>query len=265
MLELKNVTKIFNPNTFNELVLYQDLDLKIKKGEFVTIIGSNGSGKSTLFNLICGTLNPDAGEIAIDGASLLKVPEYQRSKRFARIYQDPQVGSAPSLTILENLAITENKNKPFNLTKAVNNDKVSYFKELLKALELGLEDKLDIKINNLSGGQRQALALLMVTMGKPELILLDEHTAALDPKTSEKIATLTEKIVKENDLTALMITHNLKQAIELGDRLIMFHKGKIVLDISGDAKKALSVRSLIDKFNSLNMTGELSDQMVFSQ
>ncbi|MDD3923798.1 MAG: ATP-binding cassette domain-containing protein [Erysipelotrichaceae bacterium] len=264
MLELRNVTKVFNPSTFNELVLYRQLDLKVESGEFVTIIGSNGSGKSTLFNIICGSLLPDAGDILVDGNSILKLPEFQRAKRFARIFQDPQLGSSPSLTILENLAIAENKNRRFDLGKAIDDKKIDHFITLLKEFDLGLEEKLNVKINNLSGGQRQALALLMVTMGNPSLLLLDEHTAALDPKTSEKIANLTNRIVKDNNLTALMITHNLRQAIELGDRLLMFHKGKIVLDLNGEAKKSLTVRGLIDKFNSLNMTDELSDAMVFS-
>ncbi len=178
MLELIDVSKVFNPHSVNELVLYHGLNLRVKKGEFVTIIGSNGSGKSTLFNMICGTMAPDKGDIKLDGKSITNVLEYQRLKRFARIYQDPQIGTAPSLTILENLVIADNKNKPFDLTKAVDRSKKEYFISLLQMLNLGLEDKLDQQVDTLSGGQRQALALLMATIGKPELILLDEHTAA---------------------------------------------------------------------------------------
>ncbi|MEA5027169.1 Energy-coupling factor transporter ATP-binding protein EcfA1 [bioreactor metagenome] len=265
MLEIKSLSKVFNPNTVNELVLYDNLNLQVKQGEFVTIIGSNGSGKSTLFNLICGTLDPDHGSIMLDSTNLLKIPEYQRLKRFARVYQDPQKGTAPSLTILENLAIAANKNMPFNLTKAVDKAQIEFYRALLKPLALGLEDKLNVQISSLSGGQRQALALLMVTMGNPELLLLDEHTAALDPKTSEKIVELTEKIVHQHQTTTLMITHNLKHAINLGNRLLMFHKGKIILDIEGATKKSLTVQSLIERFNQLNMTDELSDEMAFSQ
>ena len=264
MLELIDVSKVFNPHSVNELVLYHGLNLRVKKGEFVTIIGSNGSGKSTLFNMICGTMAPDKGDIKLDGKSITNVLEYQRLKRFARIYQDPQIGTAPSLTILENLVIADNKNKPFNLTKAVDRSKKDYFIGLLQMLNLGLEDKLDQQVETLSGGQRQALALLMATIGKPELILLDEHTAALDPQTSEKIAMLTEKIVKIQEATALMITHNLKQALTLGDRLLMFHKGKIVLDLDAQTKSKLTVQNLIEHFTRLNMTEELSDDMVFS-
>lgn len=264
MLTIKHLTKTFNRQTVNEIKLYQDLNLSIEEGEFVTIIGSNGSGKSTLFNILCGSILPDEGELLFDENNLNKLSEHQRLKRFARVYQDPSKGTSPSLTIFENLSIADNKGKPFNLSAGLQKKKKAFYQDLLRSLDLSLEDKLNVSVSALSGGQRQALSLLMATMSDPELLLLDEHTAALDPKTSEIIIQLTQRIVEQRRTTTLMVTHNLKHAIEYGDRLLMFHKGKIILDIKAAEKRNLTVPALIEKFNQLNVTEDLSDAMAFS-
>ncbi len=264
MIDLKSVYKSFNVNTVNEIELYHDLNLHINEGEFVTIIGSNGSGKSTLFNILCGNVAPDKGDIFFDEDKITALAEHKRLKRFARVYQDPLKGTSPSLTILENISIADNKGHPFNLTKGVNKKKINQYKDLLRSLDLNLEDKLNVSVSALSGGQRQALSLLMATMNDPELLLLDEHTAALDPKTSELIIQLTNRIVSERRMTTLMVTHNLKHAIDYGNRLLMFHKGQVITDIDADEKKQLSVQKLIERFNTLNVTDDLSDTMVFA-
>lgn len=264
MIKLSHIQKTFNPDTINQIELYSDLNLHIKEGEFITVIGSNGSGKSTLFNLICGNVIQDSGIISLNETDISQQQEHLRNKQFSRVYQDPSKGVAPSLTILENLSMAHNKGKPYNLTKAVDKKDVSYFKELLQTLDLGLEDKLNVAVSTLSGGQRQALTLLMATMNNPKLLLLDEHTAALDPKTSELIIQLTDKIVHQKKITTLMITHNLKHALTYGDRLIMLHKGIIVLDISGEEKSKLTVQELIEQFNRLKLTDSLSDEMLLA-
>ncbi|MDR1794479.1 MAG: ATP-binding cassette domain-containing protein [Erysipelotrichaceae bacterium] len=264
MIELRQVSKTFNRNTPNALTLFSDLNLKIEEGEFVTLIGSNGSGKTTLFNLICGTLYPDSGTIYFDDSEITHMAEHLRNRSFARVFQDPLKGASPSLTILENLSMANRKGKPFDLGRAVRREDISHFRSLLSFLELDLQDKLDTPVSALSGGQRQALSLLMATLVTPKLLLLDEHTAALDPKTSDRIIELTSKIVKDKGITAIMITHNLKQAIECGDRLLMLHKGEIVLDLKGKEKAALSVSSLIERFDRLKITGDLSDEMLLS-
>lgn len=264
MLKLIHIDKSFFKGTTNESCLYKDLNITIEKGEFVTVIGSNGSGKSTFFNIIAGSLTPDSGSILFEGKNIAHQAEHLRSKRIARVFQDPLKGTAPSLTILENLCMAYNKGKPFNLTKGVNPKQTEQFKIELRKLELNLEDKMNTKVATLSGGQRQALSLLMATLVQPELLLLDEHTAALDPKTSELIINLTQRLVKEKNITTIMVTHNLKQAIEVGNRLIMFHKGKVILDLSNEEKRYLSVHELIDKFSQLNLNDELSDNLVLN-
>lgn len=264
MLKLIHIDKSFFKGTANETCLYQDFNITIEKGEFVTVIGSNGSGKSTFFNIIAGSVNPDSGSILFEEQNIAHQAEYLRSKRIARVFQDPLKGTAPSLTILENLSMAYNKGKPFNLTKGVDSKLKETFKTELSKLDLDLENKMNVKVSTLSGGQRQALSLLMATLIRPELLLLDEHTAALDPKTSELIINLTQRLVKEKSITTIMVTHNLKQAIEVGNRLIMFHKGKIILDLSGSEKHSLSVLELINKFNQLNLTNELNDDLVLN-
>ena len=248
MLKLEHIKKTFNKGSANEVVLFTDLNVAIEDGEFVTIIGSNGSGKSTFFNIISGNILQDSGKISFQKQDISKVPEHKRSQ----------------YTILQNMAMAYNKGKAFGLTKGVDRSLIPLFKEELTNMQLGLEDKLEVLVGALSGGQRQALSLLMATLIKPEVLLLDEHTAALDPKTSDLIIHLTDKIVKEKKMTTIMITHNLKHAITYGDRLLMFHKGDIILDIKGEEKKTLTVEKLIEKFNSLNMIDALDDELAFS-
>ena len=248
MLRFHNISKTFNKNTDAELNLYQNLNLEVDEGEFVTIIGSNGSGKSTLFNVLCGQISPDTGSVYFEGENIHKQKIHQRFKSISRVYQDPVAGTSPSLTILENLSMAFDKGELMNFKRGVRLDKVEYFKELLKELDLGLEEKLDAKVGQLSGGQRQALSLLMALMNDPKVLLLDEHTAALDPKSSEIIMKLTEKMVARRDITTMMVTHNLQHALDYGTRLIMFHDGKIIFDAKGTDKKQLTRDDLISLF-----------------
>ena len=248
MILFNDISKTFNPNTDAENVLYQDLNLEVNKGEFVAIIGSNGSGKSTLFNILCGQITADSGTVEFDGKNISKEKTYQRFKEISRVYQDPVAGTSPSLTILENLSLAYNKGKLMNLQKGVQKDKITFFKELLSELNLGLENKLDSKVGQLSGGQRQALSLLMALMNEPKVLLLDEHTAALDPKSSDIIIKLTEKMIENRQITTMMVTHNLQHALDYGNRLIMFHGGKIIFDVKGADKKALTRDDLISLF-----------------
>lgn len=264
MLKLIHLDKGFYQGTANAMQLYKDLNISVEPGDFITIIGSNGSGKSTLLNLIAGTLKADQGQIEFAGHDISTQTENIRSRQIARVYQDPLKGTAPSLTILENMSMAANKGRPFNLTKGVQTKSIPQFKALLSRLNLNMEEKLFNKVGSLSGGQRQALSLLMATMVEPKLLLLDEHTAALDPKTSELIIDLTKDLVQEKQLTTIMVTHNLKQAIEVGNRLLMFHKGQIILDIKGPEKSKLTVNDLIDKFNKLQLTDALDDELIFN-
>ena len=240
MLEIKNIYKTFNPGTINEKVALNGLSLKLNEGDFVTVIGGNGAGKSTMLNAVAGVWPVDEGQIIIDGTDVTKLSEYKRAAYLGRVFQDPMTGTAATMGIEENLALAK---RP-GITKA---ERAEY-KELLKILNLGLEDRLTSKVGLLSGGQRQALTLLMATLQKPKLLLLDEHTAALDPKTAAKVLDITDKIVNRDHLTTLMITHNMKDAIAHGNRLIMMMNGKIVLDIQGEEKKKLTVKQLLDKF-----------------
>lgn len=264
MLKLIKVDKTFNPNTANEVVLYRDLNLTIEENEFVTVIGSNGSGKSTLFNIIGGAIMVDDGAIEFSGEDLTRVPEYRRAQRFARVYQDPLKGTAPSLTILENMSMADHKGKSFGLQAGVDVSRKQHYQDLLRDLDLHLEDKMDVAVGSLSGGQRQALSLVMATMDKPELLMLDEHTAALDPKTSELILALTKRLVRQQQGMTMMVTHNLKHALEVGNRLLMFHQGKIIMDVSGQEKSAMKVADLIERFNALNLTDTMGDELLIN-
>lgn len=264
MLKVEHVKKTFNKGSSNEVVLFKDLNVQIEDGEFVTIVGSNGSGKSTFFNIISGNILQDSGKILFHDKDISKVAEHKRSQFIGRVFQDPQKGTAPSLTILQNMAMAYNKGKRFGLQKGVDRSLSTNIKQELATMQLGLEEKMDVQVGSLSGGQRQALSLLMATCIRPDLLLLDEHTAALDPKTSDLIIHLTDKIVKEKNITTIMITHNLKHAIQYGNRLLMFHKGQVILDIKGEEKAELTVEKLIEKFNSLNMMDALSDELAFS-
>lgn len=253
MIELKNIDKYFNVGTVNESCIFNGFSLSVKKGEFVSIVGSNGSGKTTLLNLISGTLPIDSGNIILDGTDITSAPEYKRAARIARVFQDPSVGTVPSMTILENLSLAENKGKPYLFGFAVNKHKSDKYREMVSKLGLGLEDKMNVPVGLLSGGQRQALSLIMSTLTPMDLLLLDEHTAALDPKTAETIMELTDKIVKEKNITTLMVTHNLRYAVEYGNRIIMMHNGETVIDKGGAEKSGINVDDLLDVFNSISI------------
>ena len=248
MLELKNLYKTFNPGTINEKTALNGLSLSLKDGDFVTVIGGNGAGKSTMLNAVAGTWFVDEGQILIDGTDVTKLPEYKRAAYLGRVVQDPMTGTAATMEIQENLALAKRRGKSRFLKPGITRQEREEYRELLKILGLGLEDRLTSKVGLLSGGQRQALTLLMATLQKPKLLLLDEHTAALDPKTAAKVLEITETIVNRDHLTTLMITHNMKDAIKHGNRLIMMMDGKIILDIEGEEKKKLTVRDLLDQF-----------------
>lgn len=264
MLKIKDVYKVFNVNTINENRVFDGFSLQVEKGEYVSIIGSNGAGKSTLLNLITGNLPVDSGSIMIDGEEVVKKEEYYRCRYIGRVFQNPSVGVAPNMNILENMSLADNKGKPYGIKFAIDKKRINYYKEELKRLNLGLEDKLYNKVNLLSGGQRQALTLIMAVMSNPKILLLDEHTAALDPKTSIKIMDITNKIIEEKKITTLMVTHNIKQAIESGNRLIMMHEGKTVIDVSKEEKAKLNRDRLIEMFGKVNMEDVLSDRSLLS-
>ena len=253
MLELRQIYKYYNPGTVNELCLFRDFNLKVEKGEFVAVVGSNGSGKTSMLNLICGSMPVDSGQILIQGKDITSQKEYKRMRRMGRVFQNPALGTCPSMTILENLAMAENKGKPYNLGRGVHRKKENEYQELLKTLDLGLEDKIHVKVGSLSGGQRQALALLMSTMTDLDFLILDEHTAALDPKTAEIIIELTDQIVREKGLTTIMVTHNLRHAETYGNRLLMLDRGEIVMDKSGEAKANCTTESLLEMFNKISV------------
>jgi putative ABC transport system ATP-binding protein len=256
MLNLKNISKVYNPGRENENILFNDFNLDIAKEDFITIVGSNGSGKTTLFNIINGTTKPNHGHILLEDKYITNMPEHKRSSFIGRVFQDPKLGTCPSMTILENISLADNKGKKFDLSFGINKKRIPFYKEQIAQLNLGLENKLDVKVGALSGGQRQSLALLMSTIVAPKLLLLDEHTAALDPKTSENIMTLTENLVFSKGITTIMITHNLKHAVKYGNRIIMMHKGNIIIDAAGEARKNLDKEMLWDKFNRLSMEFE---------
>jgi putative tryptophan/tyrosine transport system ATP-binding protein len=264
MLSIRKLLKVFNKNTINEATIFDNFSLNIEEGDFVTIIGSNGAGKSTLLNIISGGIEADNGLIEIKGKNISRLPEYKRTRFIGRVFQNPSMGTSPSMTILENMSMAFNKGKFFGLSAGVSRKNTSYFKEQLSRLNLGLEDKLHTKVGLLSGGQRQALSLIMSVMSRPELLLLDEHTAALDPKTSERIIELTKEIVENNKTTTLMVTHNLNHAINLGNRLIMMHRGNVILDIKGEEKKSLTIEKLLNYFESVQSKELLGDRVLFS-
>ena len=248
MLKITNLHKTFNPGTVNAKTALDGLNLTINEGDFVTVIGGNGAGKSTLLNAICGVWKPDFGTIEIDGVDVTNMPEHKRAKFLGRVFQDPMKGTAPDMEIAENLAIAARRGTKRKLIWGVRKAEREQYKELLATLELGLESRLSSKVGLLSGGQRQAVTLLMASLRKPKLLLLDEHTAALDPKTAAKVLELTDKIVNENKITTVMITHNMRDAIDHGNRLIMMYEGRVVVDISGEDKKKLTTKDLLDLF-----------------
>jgi len=253
MLELKNITKVYNPGTIHETVLFRDFSLTIEKGSFVSVIGSNGSGKTSLLNILCGSIPVEGGSILMDGTDITKMREFRRYKRMGRVYQNPAMGTCPTMTILENLSMADNKGRPFGLTPGTNKRRIDAYRDMLAPLGLGLEDKLGVQVGQLSGGQRQTLALLMATMTPIDFLILDEHTAALDPKTAEIVMELTDKIVQEKKLTTLMVTHNLRHAVTYGNRLLMMHQGGVVLDKAGAEKSNATVDDLLDIFNSISI------------
>lgn len=253
MLELKHIHKYYNPGTINEMCLFEDFNLQIEDGQFVSVVGSNGSGKTSMLNLICGSIELDSGEILIDSKNIEKEKEFKRNKYIGRVFQNPAMGTCPSMTIGENMALADNKGKLYGLRPGKNKSRMEYYRESLSQLGLGLEDKMDVKVGALSGGQRQAMALLMSTMTPIRFLILDEHTAALDPKTADLIMELTDKIVKEKKLTTIMVTHNLRYAVEYGNRLLMLHQGKAVMDYAGAEKQAVEIEQILGKFNEISI------------
>ncbi len=248
LVEFKHIKKAFNLGSVNESLLFDDFNFSVERGQFISVVGSNGSGKTTLLNLICGSLMPDAGTISLDGHDITRMPEYKRSAHIGRVFQDPMMGTAATMEIEENLALATRRGKARTLLSGITAKERGEYRELLKKLDLGLEDRMTSKVGLLSGGQRQALTLLMATLKKPELLLLDEHTAALDPKTALKVLTLSDQMVQEERLTTLMITHNMKDAIKYGNRLIMMYEGNIIYDVRGEEKRNLHVSDLLAKF-----------------
>lgn len=253
MLQLNNITKTFNEGTINENKLLCGFNLDVKQGEFISIVGSNGSGKTTLLNLICGTLPTDGGSIIFGGKDITRLPEYKRARRIGRVLQDPKKGTCGNLTILENLALADNKNKRFGLAPAISRQRTDYYKTLLETCGMGLENRLGVLAGSLSGGQRQALALVIATMTDIDLLILDEHTAALDPKSSETVMEITDRVVSEKKLTTMMVTHNLRFAVEYGSRLLMMHSGEAVMDIGGEDKQRLTIDDILGKFNEISI------------
>ena len=262
MLEIKDIYKTFNPGTVNEKAALCGLSLKLEEGDFVTVIGGNGAGKSTMLNAIAGVWPLDAGQIIIDGEDVTNLPEHKRAALIGRVFQDPMMGTAPTMQIDENMALAQKRGMKRGLKANLSKADTDKFKELLKILDLGLEERLTSKVGLLSGGQRQALTLLMATLVKPKVLLLDEHTAALDPKTAAKVLEATELVVKKDNLTTIMITHNMKDAIAHGNRLVMMNDGKIILDIRGEEKKKLTVESLLHEFEKVSGQEFTSDSAI---
>lgn len=264
MLKINNIEKTFNPGTINEKKALSGVSLHLNKGDFVTIIGGNGAGKSTLMNAITGVWPVDNGSIYLDGVNITGLKEHQRAKYIGRVFQDPMMGTAPDMQIVENLALAFRRGQRRTLKWGTTSAEKSMFRERLSTLGLGLEDRMTTKVGLLSGGQRQALTLLMASLRKPKLLLLDEHTAALDPSTAAKVLDLSDKIISEDSLTAMMITHNMHDAITHGNRLIMMNEGKIILDISGEEKKKLTVEHLLEKFEQVSGSKLENDRMLLS-
>ena len=265
MLDIKNVGKTFNPGTINEKKALNNLNLHLDEGDFVTVIGGNGAGKSTMLNMIAGVYPVDCGSIIIDGVDVTRLPEYKRAKYLGRVFQDPMTGTAADMQIEENLALAARRGKRRSLRPGITSKERKEYVELLKILDLGLEKRLTAKVGLLSGGQRQALTLLMATQKKPKVLLLDEHTAALDPKTAKKVLDITEAIVEKDNLTTVMITHNMADAIRVGNRLIMMHEGQIVVDIKGEEKKKLTIEQLLQLFEKSSGSQFTSDKVMLSK
>lgn len=253
MLELSGIDKFYNPGSVSEMCLFQDFNLTIQEGEFVSVVGSNGSGKTSLLNLICGSIDADKGRIVVNDVDITGKKEYLRHKKIGRVYQNPAAGTCPGMTVLENMSIADHKGKGYGLGCCVRKNRIKEYQKMLAELGIGLEDKLETKVGSLSGGQRQVLALLMATMTPIDFLILDEHTAALDPRTAEIVMQLTDKIVREKKMTTIMVTHNLRYAVEYGDRLVMLHQGKIVLDKAGDEKKQVSTEEIMGIFNRISV------------
>lgn len=253
MLEVKNIRKIYNPGTVQEKCLFDDFSLSIPDGQFVSVVGSNGSGKTSLLNLICGSIQPDGGQILMQRRDIRKDSEHVRARKIGRVYQNPAMGTCAQMTILENLSLADFKGKPAGLHRGTDRRRIDAYREMLRPLGLGLEDMLSTKVGTLSGGQRQALALLMSTMTPISFLILDEHTAALDPKTADIIMELTGRVVREKKLTAIMVTHNLRYAVEYGDRILMMHQGHAVLDKAGEEKQAVRIEDLLTIFNEISI------------
>ena len=264
MLKIENVVKTFNPGTVNEKVALKGLNLHLKEGEFVTVIGGNGAGKSTMLNAVAGVWGVDSGSITIGGVDVTNLPEYRRARYIGRVFQDPMMGTAATMQIEENLALAARRGKGRTLRPGITRAEREIYREQLKLLDLGLEDRMTAKVGLLSGGQRQALTLLMATLQQPKLLLLDEHTAALDPKTAAKVLEATQKIVERSNLTTMMITHNMRDAIAYGNRLVMMYDGHIVVDISGEEKKQLTVEQLLSLFSKASGSDEADDKLLLS-
>ena len=264
MLELKNLRKTFNPGTINEKVALNDLTLTLEKGEFLTVIGGNGAGKSTMLNSVAGVFLPDSGSITIDGRDVTRLPEHKRAPFIGRVFQDPMMGTAASMGIEENLALAIRRGRRRGLKWGITAKERTIYRDLLARLGLGLEDRMTAKVGLLSGGQRQALTLLMATIQEPKLLLLDEHTAALDPQTAAKVLDATEHVIERDNLTTLMITHNMKDAIAHGTRLIMMYNGRVVIDVKGEEKKKLTVEKLLEMFAKVSGSDEADDTLLLS-
>ena len=264
MLELKNIYKTFNPGTVNEKRALQGLNLSLADGDFVTVIGGNGAGKSTMLNIISGAYSVDEGSISIGGVDVTRLPEYKRAPYIGRVFQDPMMGTAATMQIEENLALAARRGQRRGLRTGISRAEREQYREALEMLDLGVEDGLTKPVGLLSGGQRQALTLLMATLKKPQLLLLDEHTAALDPKTAAKVLSATEQIVRRDNLTTLMITHNMRDAIAHGNRLIMLYDGRVVVDVRGEEKSRLTVEDLLEKFNQASGSTEADDKLLLS-
>lgn len=264
MLKLEHVYKTFNPGTVNQKTALNDLNLTLEDGDFVTVIGGNGAGKSTMLNAICGVWKPDGGKVVIDGVDVTNMPEYKRAKFLGRVFQDPMMGTASAMGIDENLALAARRGKRRGLGWGISKKEREQYRDLLATLDLGLEDRMTSKVGLLSGGQRQAVTLLMASLQQPKLLLLDEHTAALDPKTAAKVLALSDEIISRNRLTTLMVTHNMRDAIAHGNRLIMMHDGRIILDIAGEEKKKLTVENLLEKFSSVSGQEFANDRALLS-
>ena len=253
MLEVRDITKIYNPGTLTEQRLFEHFSLTVEEGQFVAIVGSNGSGKTSLLNIICGSIPVDAGKIIMHGTDITNMSEYRRHENIGRVFQNPSAGTSPGMTILENMSLADNKGGSYGLGRGVNKKRIDFYRQQLASLGLGLEDKLDVRMGALSGGQRQAVALLMATMTPLKFLILDEHTAALDPKTAEVIMALTDRVIREKHLTAMMVTHNLRYAVEYGDRILMMNRGRVVLDRAGAEKRATSMDDILTMFNQISL------------